>query len=528
MAKRINVRLIMQLHESGMSQNDIATSRHMSKSSISKVLATAKEKNITYEDIRDRDDTEVYKLFFPDAQLTEDIYELPDYSSVDEELKRVGVTLMMLWKEYCDRCREHGTISVGKTKFCEDYARYCQTHDISNHLDRKPGERCEVDWSGPTMKIVNKPTGEAITVYLFVSCLSYSRYAYVEATLNMKMDTWLRCHVHMYEAFGGVPTRTICDNLKTGVVRHPKEGEIVLTDSYEALGLHYMTAIMPAAVKKPKQKPSVENTVGNIATAVIAALRHRTFYDMPSLQRAVKEAVQRYNTAPFQKRSGSRSLVYQEEKSYLRPLPSVPYEVATLVENRKVYPNCHVSLLKNWYSVPYIYRGMTVDIRYTESTAEIYYDHQRIASHPKFPDYVKNRYSTRASDMPDEFNKPEMNKDRMCSWASSVGPNTRQVVDRIFSSVRIKEQGYNAALSVLNLSKHYSNERFEDACQIALANTTSPRYKYLKAILASNQDIILRERKTAPAETTSSPKENTDGAFVRGASYYGGGDPDDQ
>ena len=90
MAKRINVRLIMQLHESGMSQNDIATSRHMSKSSISKVLATAKEKNITYEDIRDRDDTEVYKLFFPDAQLTEDIYELPDYSSVDEELKRVG------------------------------------------------------------------------------------------------------------------------------------------------------------------------------------------------------------------------------------------------------------------------------------------------------------------------------------------------------------------------------------------------------------------------------------------------------
>ena len=321
MAKRINVRLIMQLHESGMSQNDIATSRHMSKSSISKVLATAKEKNITYEDIRDRDDTEVYKLFFPDAQLTEDIYELPDYSSVDEELKRVGVTLMMLWKEYCDRCREHGTISVGKTKFCEDYARYCQTHDISNHLDRKPGERCEVDWSGPTMKIVNKPTGEAITVYLFVSCLSYSRYAYVEATLNMKMDTWLRCHVHMYEAFGGVPTRTICDNLKTGVVRHPKEGEVVLTDSYEALGLHYMTAIMPAAVKKPKQKPSVENTVGNIATAVIAALRHRTFYDMPSLQRAVKEAVQRYNTAPFQKRSGSRSLVYQEEKSYLRPLP---------------------------------------------------------------------------------------------------------------------------------------------------------------------------------------------------------------
>lgn len=528
MAKRINVRLIMQLHNSGMSQNDIAATRHMSKSSISKVLSTAREKNITYDDIRDKDDTDVYKMFFPDAQLTEDIYELPDYSLVDKELKRVGVTLMMLWKEYCDRCREHGTISVGKTKFCSDYARYCQTNEISNHLQHKPGERCEVDWSGPTMKIIDRTTGKAETVYLFVSCLTYSRYAYVEATLDMKMDTWLRCNVHMYEAFGGVPTRTICDNLKTGVVRHPKEGEIVLTDAYEALGLHYMTAIMPASVKKPKQKASVENTVGNVATSVIAALRDLTFYDMPSLQLAVKDAVRKYNDKPFQKRSGSRALVFQDEKKYLRPLPTVPYEVTTLVADRKVYPNCHVSLLKNWYSVPYIYRGMTVDIRYTEKVVEIYYDHQRIASHPKFPDYVTNQYSTRKSDMPDDFNRPAMDKDRMCSWASSIGPNTRMVIDRIFASVKIKEQGYNAALAVLNLSKHYSNERFEDACQIALANTTSPRYKYLKAILASNQDIVLRERKTAQEETVSPSTDDSEGAFVRGAEYYGGGDQDDK
>ena len=163
---------------------------------------------------------------------------------------------------------------------------------------------------------------------------------------------------------------------------------------------------------------------------------------MPTLQRAMTDAVRTYNAAPFQKRSGSRRLVFQEEKRYLRPLPTVPFEVETLVENRKVYPNCHVSLLKNWYSVPYIYRGMTVDIRYTEKIVEIYYDHQRIASHPKFPDYVTNRYSTREADMPDEFNKPEMDKDRMCSWASSVGPNTRKVVDRIFTSVKIKEQGF--------------------------------------------------------------------------------------
>ena len=82
----------------------------------------------------------------------------------------------------------------------------------------------------------------------------------------MKQDSWLRCHIHMYEFLGGVPVKTVCDNLKTGVIKHPKEGEIVLNEAYEALGNHYMTAIMPTGVRKPKQKASVEGTVGKVAT----------------------------------------------------------------------------------------------------------------------------------------------------------------------------------------------------------------------------------------------------------------------
>ena len=89
MAKRIQVRLILQLHNSGMSQDDITSSRHMSKSSISKVLAVAREKNITYADILGMDDTTVYKMSFPNSLLYEDIYELPDYDAVSEELKQV-------------------------------------------------------------------------------------------------------------------------------------------------------------------------------------------------------------------------------------------------------------------------------------------------------------------------------------------------------------------------------------------------------------------------------------------------------
>ncbi len=376
MAKRINVKLILELDASGMSQNDIVATRHFAKKSVGAVLKIKREKGFRYDDLKDMNDDALYQLFFPDKLTTEQIYQLPDYDYVHQELRKVGVTLKLLWQEYRDECQKNGSLAVGKTKFCDDYRKYTNEKAITNHLDHKPGQSCEVDWSGPTMKIVNPNTGEAVTVYLFVSCLSYSRYAYVEPTLDMKMDTWLRCHIRMYEYFNGVPVRTICDNLKTGVVKHPREGEIVLTDSYEALGAHYVTAIMPAGVRKPKQKPGAEGTVGNIATAVIAKLRNRVFHDFPTLQKAVADALVSYNRAPFQKRKGSRELVHAEEREFLRPLPAVPFEIASWEYNRKVYPNFHVQLKKNYYSVPHEYRGKTVDIRYTESVVEIYYDHQ--------------------------------------------------------------------------------------------------------------------------------------------------------
>ena len=141
------------------------------------------------------------------------------------------------------------------------------------------------------MQIVNRDTGEITKVHLFVACLPYSQYAYVEPTLDEKQDTWLRCHIHMYEFFGGVPVRTTSDNLKTGVVKHPKEGDIILNDAYEALGSHYVTAIMPTGVKKPKQKASVEGTVGKIATAIIAKLRNRCFFSSVELKEAVSNAL---------------------------------------------------------------------------------------------------------------------------------------------------------------------------------------------------------------------------------------------
>ena len=215
-------------------------------------------------------------------------------------------------------------------------------------------------------------TGELVKVYLFVATLPFSQYSYVEPTKDMKMNTWINCNKHMFEYFGGSTVRIVCDNLKTGVVSHPKEGEIILTDMYSDFGNHYMTAIMPAQVRKPKQKASVEGTVGKIATTIIASLRNVEFHSFEELYQAVREKLDEFNTTPFQKRDGSRKEIFEAvEKQALKPLPEIPFEVCHWFYSRKVQVNCHITYQKNWYSVPYEYVGKSVDLKVSETTIKV-------------------------------------------------------------------------------------------------------------------------------------------------------------
>ena len=212
MARKIKVKLILELRDAKLSRNVIASTRHISRHSVSDVFAIADEKGISYSDVRHLDEAEVYRLFYPEKHAVETMYELPDYEYVHQELKKVGVTLKLLWEEYKHQCQANNTVPVGYSKYCSDYSDYTIEQNLTNHLEHKPGEKAEVDWSGPTMHYVDTVTGEIITVYLFVATLPYSQYSYIEPCLDMKMDTFLRCHIHMYEFFGGVPVRTVCDN----------------------------------------------------------------------------------------------------------------------------------------------------------------------------------------------------------------------------------------------------------------------------------------------------------------------------
>lgn len=176
-----------------------------------------------------------------------------------------------------------------------------------------------------------------------------------------------------YSAISLIIITLVCDNLKTGVTTHPKHGEIVLNDAYLSFAEHYQAAIMPAEVSMPKQKPNVEGSVGKIARKIIGMLRQETFYFPKVLNRSIKEALTKLNSKEFQKRNGSKKILFEtEEKPMLKALHLIPFEICEWPYNHKVGPNSHIWFGKGQYSVPGDYLNQYVDVRYNNVMVSIY------------------------------------------------------------------------------------------------------------------------------------------------------------
>ncbi len=518
MVRKIRAKLILQLRADGLSGRAIAASQGMSRKSITAVLDAAEAAGIGWDEVAELEDEQVYAKLFPGRGEHESVFAQPDWERVHREMARVGVTLKLLHGEYVDATAAAGDPAMGYDRFCRTYQRHVLVTGAASRVGHKAGQSVEVDWSGPTMELLDPITGARAPVFLFVACLPFSRYAFCWPSLDMKQSSWLRAHVAMFEAFGGSVPRIVPDNLKTGVIKHPREGEIVLNDAYREMSTHYSAAVLPGRVKKPKDKASVENTVSHVATWVIAGLRDQQFTTLPELAAAIERRMEAYNAEPFQKRPGSRTSVFAaEERPLLTPLPAVAYEISTWHYGRRVGRNGHVAFARNFYSAPFAQIGAKVDLRITARTLEVYQGSQRLSSHLLFPEAARNEYRTHDADLPAGDRYQPWDAARVRAWAERIGPATVVVIERIFESVPILEQGLDPALAVLRLSRRFSATRVEAASALALARRIrSPRYAHLEPLLATGQD-----KATGLRPSAEEPEEH--GGFVRGAGYYAGG-----
>lgn len=231
MARRIRAREVLRLRSvKGLSQNAIARTARVSKHSVQDVLEAARERGVSWEDVEGMSEDAAYALLFPGRGDAGPVHADPDWGRVHRELARTGVTLKLLHAEYADECAEAGVPSMSYDRFCKRYRQYTVACNVVSRVGHKAGRNMEVDWSGPTMRFVDPATGEVRKVYLFVACLPFSRYSYVEPTLDMKQDTWLLCHVHAFSFLGGATPCIIPDNLIAWLLIDPRRHAIDIED----------------------------------------------------------------------------------------------------------------------------------------------------------------------------------------------------------------------------------------------------------------------------------------------------------
>lgn len=287
------------------------------------------------------------------------------------------------------------------SQFCAHVQEDEMKRHASMHIPRKPGEQIEVDWAGDPAHWIDPITGEEVPAPVFVGVMTYSQYAYAEAFKNEKQLAWITAHKHMYDYFGGVARVLVSDNCSTAVI-HTNDNWFTpeLNKTYHEMAEHYGCAIVPARVRKPKDKPNAEGSVNLVGMWIIAALRNEKFFSLRELNAAIQAKLVEYNNAEFQKKEGSRQSLFFEEKPLLLPLPATRFELADWKVATVQY-NYHIVVNNMYYSVPYNYIHKKVNVRITENTIEVFLEGTRIAFHKKLTGRP-GQYSTQTEHMPEK------------------------------------------------------------------------------------------------------------------------------
>ena len=506
-----NYREILRLNSLGILKQDIAKACGCSRNTAATVVKLAIEKRLKWETIEELTNKELAEKLFP-GSTRNPVYKIPDWEYIHREMAKSGVTLSLLWAEYCEQCRESGEVPYKTTQFYFYYSEYIQKTKATMRINHKPGEIMEVDWAGKSAFIRNTDTGGTIKAFIFVAVLPYSGYTYVEAFLSQDQQSWIQAHVNAYGYFGGVTRIVVPDNLKTGITKHTRH-ELVVNKAYQEMAEHYRTVVLPTRVRSPRGKATVESNVGVISTWIIAALRNQQFLSLWELNTAIRGKLAEFNTKPFQKKEGSRAIVFEEERMFLLPLPKHPFELAVW-KIATVQFNYHITVEGGNYSIPYEYIKQKVNVRLTKRLVEVFYAENRIASHPRL--YGRpGQYSTYEEHMPIKHREyVAWNGERFLNWAEKIGKHTKTVIQLFLTRNQIEQQGYKSCIALLKLSDTYSASRLEQACARALSFTERPSLKTIQIILKSGQDNLPQDKPVNSQTVTSESR------FTRGREYY--------
>jgi len=488
------------------SHRQVAETVKMSTGCVASAASRAKALGLDWAAVEKLDDEELETRMYGPRGGKHSGRPEPDLSHIHVELRRVGVTLQLLHLEYLEQHPE----GYRYTTFCDRYNQWLRKQRLSMRQTHIAGDKMFDDYSGKKPHIVDPLTGEVIEVELFVAVLGASSYTYAEATLTQQVHDWIASNTRALAFFGGVPNAVVPDQLKSAVTVACKYDPGVQR-TFDEWASHYMTTILPARPRKPKDKAKVEVAVQVAQRWILARLRNQTFFSLAELNARIAELLADLNNRKMRTYNASRRELFERlDRPVLRPLPDYSYEYA---EWKRVTLNIdyHAEFEGHYYSAPHGLRGEELWLRATAATIEIFRSGRREAAHAR--SHVRGRHTTITAHMPVAHQQhAEWTPERILGWAATVGVNTRLFAERLLTERSHPEHGYRSCLGVFRLATKYGTERVEAACARALA-AGARSYRHVASILQHGLD-------RAPALDIGPRGPSVTHENLRGRDYY--------
>ena len=477
----------------GESERSIARDMGISRPTIHKYKIKAEVEGYLDKGQELPGNEELAESLGPAPQPPKNPSTLENYREMVQKYLDQGLQMTVIYQRMRENCGYEGSYSSVRR-----FVHHLRPVEVETfvRVNSEPGEEMQVDF-GSIGQIFDPRSGKMRNGYVFVATLGYSRHQYAEIVFDQKTNTWIRLHQRAFDFFGGVPRRVVLDNLKAAVVK-ALILDPVIGEAYRKLAQHYHFLISPNRPATPRHKGKVENGVNYVKRNFFAG---QEFVDIESANRRLNAWVM--ETAGVRDHGTTHQaplkLFREVEQEALQELPVEGFDLRD-IRIAKVHSDCHIVIDGSFYSVPYKWVGMEVEVHVHERVIEIYAKHELIRTHLRAT--RKGQWQTEMEDYPPYKVQYLLKTPQYClKLAARIGPNTHAVVEHLLGDRPLDR--LRSVQAILALADSVGNTRLEAACARAL-HFGDPHYRRIKDILNAALD-----RDPLPNQVIVAPKQQS-------------------
>ncbi len=503
------LRTIIRLYEEQTGIKSISSLSRTSRNSVKKYIHKWNTMGMSYDDFQRLSDSDIYSLFCVKAEAKVSNPRLEELESllpdICKSLSRKGMTILQQWRDY--RASHPGGYEL--TQFQLAVQRYRKTSNPSMRMEHKAGDKMFIDYTGDKLWIY--PYGEQPRqVEVFVCILGCSLLTYVEASLSQSKEDFISSCENAFYYYGGVPRALVTDNLKAAVIKAGRY-EPVLNSEFERFAEHYGVVVVPARVRKPKDKSLVENAVKLTYKDIFTRIEGLHCPDLKSLNAAIRSALELHNNGCLSGRNYSRRSYFEDvEKEVLSSLNPIRYQLKKHIM-ATVGKDGYIRLGEDvhYYSVPPACIGKKLRISYTGSDVEIFDGYRLVASHAR--NRTLYRHTTNAEHLSAHHKAiMEWCPEKFIREAAELHEDVEHYIRRILALNRYVDKSNKLCSGILALGRKAGASRLAAACRLA---DSYGIYNYLEI-----ENILKTQSEFT--ETVEPVADIPEHENIRGKEYY--------